>query len=810
MTRPVVLFVNVRKTRPEGREAVLAAHRAGYDVALLADRPPPVLPSLFRAVEITPTYDRAGALAAGLDLARRVSPVGVLTWADRDVELTARLARELGLRGLSADAARQARDKHAMRAALAGTPELIPRFARVTNAAELAAAAEEIGYPAILKPAGVSGSKGIFDIRQPADLPYAFDELLRLARPEVDPQFVDYPGLLVYEELLEGTEHSAEGYVHNGRVTVVGITDKWATQPFHSEYQEIHPSALPSAEQRAVHSLAEEVVRAVGLDSCAFHLECKVAAGRARLFEVAARVGGGYIGSHLIPLSTGATFYENVVRIVCGEDPVEGPRTSFVAGGRSLITTRAGALRGISGLPELLALDALEAFSWELPFGTAMGLPPEDYVNGTAAGVIVRGGTHADVATALEEAVALAKVEVEPTAQAQARPSTVTRMSGRARRPTVALLGFGASDAAYERDEAERGLRQALGRGYRVLVADTEERLAAAGPAVAEAAQRHALDPGDVEACRAWALTTGRRERVEAVYAYRGHATPGAAAIAAAVGARGNAEAVVHRVRRKDVTRTVLRDYGFRQPTVRLCCTADEASVALAGLGGRAVVKPLDGSGSGTVTFVEGPDRMGEAVESACAFGKPFIVEEYVDGRELSVEGLVTRGAPHVLAVVDKETTGPPHFVETGHTLPAELPKNVTRTVAATAAAAVRALGLAAGPFHVECWLVDGRPIVGDVDACPGGGWIHLMLEHAVPGLEICGHALDDMLGRTVDVEQLVRVRAAAVRYLVPSQGLVASVGGIGRLRGAPTTVGATSASAPPRLPRPLPLPDAR
>ena len=413
MRRPVVLFVNQRRTPLEVNAALYAAHAAGYRVALLADRPPVSGDGLIEEVEIVDTYDRARALKAGIALARRVRPAGVATWSDRDVELTAALARELGLPGLDPDAAHRARNKAAMRAALAHEPEVAPRFAAVRTREDLSDAAEEIGYPAVLKPAGGAASKGIFEIESEADLDDAFASLSAYVDPAVDPMFGDYPGELVYEELMEGSEHSVEGFVHDGEVLVAGVTDAWTTFPFHAEYQHVHPSGLAPEARDAVERLTNTVVRALGFDWCTFHLECRVQPdGRAKFGEVAARIGGNYITSHLVPLSTGLPFYEGVVRVACGERPDVRPRSQLAAGVRYVLAREEGRFERLDGLAEILALPGIEHFVWEAPPGSEVVLPPHDFISQLLGVVIARGATQAEVKDVLARAAETAEPRI--------------------------------------------------------------------------------------------------------------------------------------------------------------------------------------------------------------------------------------------------------------------------------------------------------------------------------------------------------------------------------------------------------------
>ncbi|MFD0150626.1 ATP-grasp domain-containing protein [Streptomyces sp. NPDC055721] len=415
---PSVLFVNTRRSPLEVNATALAAHRLGYDVVVLADREPPFARELVAETRVVDTFDTAAARAAALDLARRHDIQGVLTWGDRDVEFVSALAAELGLPGLPAEAARTVRNKYLTREALtaAGRSDLMPGYARVHDEASLRSAAGHVGFPAILKPTSASGSRGIHRVDGEDDLAAEYELLSAFTRPERDPIFRARPGELIYEELLGGTEHSVEGVVVGDEPRIVGITDKWVAPDYSIEYLQIHPTALDPVRQRAVEELARETVRATGMRDCAFHLECRLLPdGTAKLLEVAGRIGGGYITSHLIPLATGIDFYAATIAVATGNAPDLTPRTAFHAGSRQILSPRSGTFTGFAGLDTVLELPGVEHVAFDQAVGTRVALPPVDYMSCVLGSVIARRGSHGAVCDVLEEAAGAAgPVVTEP------------------------------------------------------------------------------------------------------------------------------------------------------------------------------------------------------------------------------------------------------------------------------------------------------------------------------------------------------------------------------------------------------------
>lgn len=410
---PAVLFVNTRRSPIEVNAAALAAHRLGLDVVLLADRQTMIAPELLAEARVVDTYDTAAAITAADELAARHDIRGVITWGERDVVLVSLLAERFGRPGLPEHAARTVRNKFLTREALAraGMQDLMPGYARVQDQASLTAAARRIGFPAILKPTSASGSRGIHRVLGDQDLDREYQALRAYTRPERDPIFGNRPGELIYEELLGGSEHSVEGLVVGDEIRIVGITDKWVLPEYSTEFLKIHPTGLPAQRQRTLEQLTRATVVATGLRDCAFHLECRLLPdGSARLLEIAGRIGGGYITSHLIPLATGVDFYAGAIAVAVGQAPDLTRRARHHAGSRQVISPRAGVFAGFSGLNQVLELPGIEHIALDQPLGTKVALPPDDYLSCVLGSVVARRGDYAAVDRVLAQAVDL----VEP------------------------------------------------------------------------------------------------------------------------------------------------------------------------------------------------------------------------------------------------------------------------------------------------------------------------------------------------------------------------------------------------------------
>lgn len=422
-----VLFVNLRRIEREGIESLLTARRLGYEVVLLGRSLPDFAAPLVTEFRQVDTYDTELALAAANDLASKYDIAGVPSFTEIDVQLVAAIAAQLGLPGLSATAALRGRNKFEMKNSLRDLDGILPAFRRVRTLTELRRAVDEIGFPAIIKPTGASGSKGIFELHRPEDLEPAFEQLERIASPQFDAVFRQFGAEFIVEEYLDGAEFSVEGLVAAGQVHVVAVTDKITSVPYYLEVDHRIPAAMGAETLADVTATTGRIVTALGLDNCAFHLEAKWGAKGMRFIEVAARPAGDYIASHLIPLATGIDYFAGLIRIAVGAAPVLQPDRAHHAGLRFVLAERPGRFDGVDGVAAVAGDPGYPHLFFEHPPGTGIALPPENFGQQRVAAVIARHATRAGL-DALLDAVpgkVTARMDAPPPRRSPPAPATL-------------------------------------------------------------------------------------------------------------------------------------------------------------------------------------------------------------------------------------------------------------------------------------------------------------------------------------------------------------------------------------------------
>ena len=235
---------------------------------------------------------------------------GVCTIAsDVAAPTVAYIAEQMGLAGNSYEAALRAHDKHLMREALVAADVDCPKFKVIGYGLQVTG--DELELPLIVKPSDRSGSLGVQKIERWEDLEPAVKEAQR----------VSLAGEALIEEFIEGREISVEMISCEGVHYALQITDKTTTEaPHFVELAHHQPSSLPADMQEKIFGITRRALDALGITSGASHSEYKITKeGRIVVMEIGGRMGGDFIGSDLVRLSTGYDFLEGVIRVALGE-----------------------------------------------------------------------------------------------------------------------------------------------------------------------------------------------------------------------------------------------------------------------------------------------------------------------------------------------------------------------------------------------------------------------------------------------------------------------------------------------------------
>jgi len=305
MDRPALIVIGaneyqarlVEKAREMGYETHVFAWEAGAVCHNIADH--------FYPISITD-------IAAILKVAQGIKPVGVVSIASDLAVLTVNhLASELGVTGNSLNSTRLSTNKYEMRKAFSKADLPSPKFILADK--EAMPRPMNMEFPLIVKPVDRSGSRGVNLVNNLKDMNLALEGA-------IDESF---SGKAIIEEYVPGQEYSMEMISYRGQHHFLAITEKFTSGPPNFvEVMHLQPGRIErDALTRAI-EIIKSALDALHIKYGASHSEFKVnEEGNITVIEIGARMGGDFIGSDMVRLSTGFDFTRMVVDVAVGKEP---------------------------------------------------------------------------------------------------------------------------------------------------------------------------------------------------------------------------------------------------------------------------------------------------------------------------------------------------------------------------------------------------------------------------------------------------------------------------------------------------------
>ena len=221
-------------------------------------------------------------------------------------------------------------------------------------------------------------------------------------------------------------------------------------------------------------------------------------------------------------------------------------------------------------------------------------------------------------------------------------------------------------------------------------------------------------------------------------------------------------------------------EYNVPHPWYYILSPTDSLSLIEELLSFPCIAKPTDNSGSRGVVLINTIDELNDAIAYSRTNGRSgtIIIEEYLTGKEVSVEVMVINTVPHILQITDKLTTGAPHFVELGHSEPSSLSKDEKDAISCVAINACKAIGIENGPAHVEIMLTDNGPKMIELGARMGGDNITTHLVPLSTGIDMIAATIQIACGESVNIEPTFE-KGSAIRFIKANKGIVKSISGL-------------------------------
>lgn len=389
---------------------IAAAHRLGVKVLLVSEGKHSIVSDYAQGLHIDPT-DAAAALELILAEAANEPVAGIVATDDSTTELAAKAARQLGLPHNPPAAVQLARRKDKARACLttAGLP--VPQHRCLFLEQPLPQQLEAIVYPAVIKPVGMSGSRGVIRVNNQTELNQAVQRIQTMLQQELhtDP---DATRVLLVERFIPGDEVAVEGMLSGGELQVLTVFDK--PDPLNGPYFEETYYTTPSRHAHAtlieLHHTVQAACNAYGLREGPVHAECRINSDGIWILEVAARTIGGLCG-RLLQFGTGYSLEELVLAQAMGQAlPIEISNQG--AGVLMIPIPQAGVLKRVEGVLAAQRVPYIESVEIQLREGHELVPLPEG--NSYLGFIFARAPSARQAEAALRAAHACLKVVVAP------------------------------------------------------------------------------------------------------------------------------------------------------------------------------------------------------------------------------------------------------------------------------------------------------------------------------------------------------------------------------------------------------------
>jgi len=247
-----------------------------------------------------------------LEICKQEHIDGIVTIAsDVAAPTVAYVAGKMGLVGNDYEAAVRANNKYLMRNAFMAAGVPCPKYMMLTEkdlpSMEKLELLSDIKFPLIVKPSDRSGSLGVTKVESREELHIAIEKAIS----------VSFKKQAMVEEFIDGREISVEFISYHGKHYPLQITDKVTTEaPHFVELSHHQPSSLTPKQYEEVYSITRKALDALGITNGASHSEYKITRdGRIVVMEIGGRMGGDFIGSDLVRLSTGYDFVKGTIDV---------------------------------------------------------------------------------------------------------------------------------------------------------------------------------------------------------------------------------------------------------------------------------------------------------------------------------------------------------------------------------------------------------------------------------------------------------------------------------------------------------------
>ena len=244
-----------------------------------------------------------------LEVAKKEKVDAILTTSDYPVNVVAKVCKILNLPAMSPEVANICTNKYLQRKLFSDNGINAPKFYLISDDKSIENYKD---FPYIVKPVDSSASRGVKKVVDIEEMREAIKDAIEYSRS----------GQVLIEQFIGGKEFSVETLTQNDVTTIVNITEKLVIGENYGYFVEdthIEPARISAEDWALIEEQVRKALTCIKANNCPSHTEVKLWNGKAYIIEMACRLGGDYITSDLVPLSTGIDMLANLVNLALGK-----------------------------------------------------------------------------------------------------------------------------------------------------------------------------------------------------------------------------------------------------------------------------------------------------------------------------------------------------------------------------------------------------------------------------------------------------------------------------------------------------------
>ncbi len=235
----------------------------------------------------------------------------------------------------------------------------------------------------------------------------------------------------------------------------------------------------------------------------------------------------------------------------------------------------------------------------------------------------------------------------------------------------------------------------------------------------------------------------------------------------------------------KGLMRKKLCDFGIKDTNFFILRQLSEVSEAIKVLSFPLVVKPTDSSGSRGVSYVETERDLVSKCKLAFDSSRKseILLEEYMDGSEVAVDGFVVSGKLEVLSISDKVRTPPPYLLDTEVIFPSLEADSTKQEIKNKLAKVIKVLKINNCPIHVEMIVTKYGVKIVEIAVRGAGFKVYTDIIPHISGVDTLLVQIKLLLGEPVVIKKLIDNKAVCLKFLDDKTGILKDVCGVGRAK---------------------------